>query len=174
MPRRSPRPPSRRRARGWTDRYLTEVKQRFQNEAEPKRGWAVTLLWTSETPTAESVRCEVLGAIYRACWIRKHGSPRTLGQMMEQEGFAALFAGVSPSLAEDQLAAARAVIDRQRDSPHLPVQFACLYGDEAARSVGYPPLGLPSRAGFALAIAEAAQRGVDPKARLLAALGMQT
>ena len=153
---------------GWTDRYLTEVKQRFENDYEPKRGWAVALFWTGEMPSAALIRGEALGAVFRACWIQRRGLPRTLGQMMEQEGLAARFAGsVPPSLNTEELARVGAVIDSRRGSPRLPVQFACLYGDDAARSAGYPALGLPPRAGFAVALHEAASRRGAPEDLLI-------
>jgi hypothetical protein len=33
--------------------------------------------------------------------------------------------------------------------------IACLFGDAAAKALGYPPQGLSDRAGFALALSEA-------------------
>jgi hypothetical protein len=47
------------------------------------------------------------------------------------------------------------VIKPHLDTTDYPTLFACLYGDGAANSVGYPPLGLSERAGFALALEEA-------------------
>jgi hypothetical protein len=157
---------------GWTNRYLTEATHRFDNEEEPKRGWAVALFWTSEAPTRERVRAEVLAAIYRTRYLQRHGLPRTLRQMMDQEGLAAVFAEIGPPALEPmELASIRAVIDPHRDSAHFPTVFACLYGDEAARAVGYPALGLPPRAGYALAIEEARQRRAAPEATLLGMSG---
>ncbi|MCG8367305.1 MAG: hypothetical protein MJA27_28695 [Pseudanabaenales cyanobacterium] len=34
----------------------------------------------------------------------------------------------------------------------FPTIFACLYGDQAAQSVGHPALGLPPRVGYAIAV----------------------
>jgi hypothetical protein len=59
------------------------------------------------------------------------------------------------------------VIRAYRDTRDFPTIFTCLFGDEAARSVGYPPLGLSPRAGLALACEEARQRGVPPEVVLL-------
>jgi hypothetical protein len=47
------------------------------------------------------------------------------------------------------------VIQPHLDLEHYPTQFACLFGDEAAKAVGYPPLGLSARAGFAVALEKA-------------------
>jgi hypothetical protein len=41
------------------------------------------------------------------------------------------------------------------ESTHQPTVIACLYGDEAAKELGYPPLGLSKNAGFQLALADA-------------------
>jgi hypothetical protein len=35
-------------------------------------------------------------------------------------------------------------------STDYPTNFAAMYGDEAAKSVGFTPLGISSRTGFAL------------------------
>ena len=48
----------------------------------------------------------------------------------------------------------RAVIEPFLPSLEQPVQFACLYGDAAAREVGYTPLGLSANAGFEVALME--------------------
>lgn len=142
-------------AGGWTNRYLTETDQRFGGDAEAKRGWAVALLWASEPPSARRAREETLAAVARTLHILRHGVPKTLRQMMAQEGRAAAFAGTRQPLGSARLARARAVITPHMDTDTFPVAFACFYGDAAAREVGYPPLGLPPRAGYAVAIADA-------------------
>jgi hypothetical protein len=53
------------------------------------------------------------------------------------------------------------VIRPHLDSDAFPVVFAALYGDEPAVSVGYPPLGLATRVGFALALHDARGAEVD-------------
>ena len=116
------------------------------------------LLWSSETPSRETVRRETLAAIFRACYVRRHGEPRTLGQMLRQEGQVAAFAETPPpDRSVQELAAIRAVIDPRREETAYPVIIACLYGDAAAQAVGYPRLGLPEGAGFMLALHEALQ-----------------
>ena len=61
----------------------------------------------------------------------------------------------APALAEDDLAYTRTVI-----APHLNAQdratvIACMFGDTAAKALGYPPHGLSERAGLALALHDA-------------------
>ncbi len=153
---------------GWTQRQLTDAKQRFEIDAALKRGWISVLLWSSETPERETVRRQTLAAIYRACYVLRHGEPRTLGQMLRQEGLAAVFAEAPPpALTPAELTAICTAIDARRGETAYPVIIAALYGDAAASSVGYPPLGMPENAGFTLALHEALQSGESPEAALL-------
>lgn len=63
--------------------------------------------------------------------------------------------GFAPELDADELAYTRAVVAPQLDTTAFPTAFACLYGDDAARSVGYALLGLSADAGYALALHDA-------------------
>jgi hypothetical protein len=49
----------------------------------------------------------------------------------------------------------RAVLQPYLDSTVYPICFAAMYGDTAARALGYTPLGLSDWAGFAVAHADA-------------------
>jgi hypothetical protein len=131
---------------GWTNRHLTEAGLRFP-EPNRRRGhdpdsdrnrWATVLLWASDEPDAGVARRETLGCIYRAAHHRRFGVPSTLAAMLAQEGRAAAFAGETPRLSPAALARARAVVHPLRDAPDTayPAAFACLYGDDAAESVG--------------------------------------
>ena len=140
---------------GWTNRWLTETQTRFMPQATIQRGWAVVVFWTSEFPTRELVGQEVIATLYRTLTIIRNGPPVTLRQMMAQEGQAAAFAGaMQPTLDPEDLTYSREVIRPYLDSQHFPTVFSCLYGDEAAREVGYKPLGLSPRAGYAVALAD--------------------
>jgi hypothetical protein len=142
-------------AGGWTDRYLTDAAHRFE-PGELRYGFATVLLWASESYTATSLTEQVLAACHRTARLLEHGSPKTLRQMLVQEGEAAAFAGArSPGLDADELTYTRAVVTPHLDTTSFPVAFACLYGDAAARSVGYAPLGLSDGAGYALALDDA-------------------
>jgi hypothetical protein len=154
---------------GWTNRYFTEIGNRFDLKPMVRRGFAVALWWTSEEPWRERVREEVLATAYRSLHFLRHGPALTLRQRMAQEGRAATFAGApGPALEADDLAYSREVIAPHLESDHKPTIFACLYGDEAARSVGYSPLGLSARAGFAVALADTRAASVSPEAALAA------
>ena len=137
---------------GWTDRYLTELTHRSDVQVKAMKRWTVTLLWTSEQVTSERVREEVAAQLYRTYHQERSGAPRTLQEWLAQEGAALAFAGVEPWLEVDDLRYSSSVLQPYLESTKTPDIFACLYGDEAAVSVGYPALGLPVRAGFAVGL----------------------
>ncbi len=155
---------------GWTQRWLTDAEWRFAQRrdvvpgapAEPR--WVTVQLWTDVEPTAAYVRQEVRAALYRAAHQQRFGRVRTLRDMLRQEGRALAFAGDIRLLDREELTYTGEVLTPLLDSTHYPTQFAAMYGDEIARAVGYPPLGLARLAGFALAVAEAG----DPRAALRA------
>ena len=121
-----------------------------------RRGWITGALWTSEKPSAQAAREEALAAVYRAAYIQQHGFAATLREIMAQEGCAMAMAGCSnPSLDEDDLEYTRAVIAPNLDTKDYPIVITSLFGDVAAAALGYPPLGLSERAGFALALRDA-------------------
>jgi hypothetical protein len=140
---------------GWTNRWASEYSHRIEYGAITKRGWLVGILWTSEPASAQRVRDAVLTAIYRAEYLLTHATPRTLGEMLDQEGYAMARAGcTAPHLDGDDLAYTRQVIAEHRDASDRATVMACLFGDAAARALGYPPQGLTDRAGLALALAD--------------------
>jgi hypothetical protein len=144
---------------GWTNRTASEFGYRFRGKAYHKRGWTTPLLWTSETPTLASIGEEVRTCIYRLAYIQQHGYAQTLGEMLAQEGYALARAGATtPMLDTEDLAYTREVLCEHRHATGEPTLIAALFGDEAARELGYTPLGLSPRAGFALARHEAMQQ----------------
>ena len=141
---------------GWTNRWASEFSHRFETKAFHKRGFLTGILWTSEPASASNVREAVLTSIYRAEYLQRHPSPKTLHGMIEQEGHAMARAGcTSPSLDADDLAYTRSVITPHLDANDRATVMACLFGDAAADALGYPPQGLSDRAGLALALSEA-------------------
>lgn len=139
---------------GWTNRYSSDASMRFERSAL-KRRWMASLLWVSETPSAEHMRQLVFQTVYRSWYLLEHGQPNTLRQIMAQEGGAAHFAGYLPHLDSDDIAYSREVLQPHLDSSDYPICFVGMYGDAAANVLGYPPMGLSERAGFAVALADA-------------------
>jgi len=141
---------------GWTNRWASEYAHRIEGAAITKRGWLVGLLWTSEPASAQAVRDAVLTSIYRAEYLQTYAAPITLGEMLDQEGYAMDRAGcTTPQLDDDDLAYTRSVIKPHLGATERATVMACLFGDGAAAALGYPPQGLSDRAGLALALSTA-------------------
>jgi hypothetical protein len=152
---------------GWTQRYLTDAEWRFaaphsmpQNNTPrlPDAIWVTAQLWTTEfdgterMPTLEYVRQETRAALARAEHQRKNGLPTTLESMMRQEAFVLGFSDEQIPMSPDDLEYTQTVLKPHLESLHHPTNFAAMYGDQVAKSVGFLPLGLSARAGFALAL----------------------
>ena len=141
---------------GWTNRWASEFSHRIEYAAITKRGWLVGILWTSEPASEQNVRDAVLTSIYRAEYLQTHAAPQTLGEMLDQEGYAMARAGcTTPQLDDDDLAYTRSVIKPHLGATDRATVIACLFGDPAARALGYPPQGLSERAGLAMALSNA-------------------
>ena len=141
---------------GWTNRWASEYSHRIEYAAITKRGWLVGILWTSEPASEQNVRDAVLTSIYRAEYLQTHAAPATLGEMLDQEGYAMARAGcATPQLDDDDLAYTRSVIKPHLNASDRATVIACLFGDRAAAALGYPPQGLSERAGLALALSNA-------------------
>lgn len=138
---------------GWSNRYVMEVGRFAQIDLNKYR-WFSSGWFVSETPTAASVRRNVLSGIYRTLYLDQHGPPKTLRQMLIQEGQVATFAGIPSPLDAEDLAYSRAVLQPYLDTDHYPTCIAAMLGDDAARTLGYTPLGLSTYAGIAVAIAD--------------------
>ncbi len=140
---------------GWTNRYLSDMTQRFKNAYDLENRWALVPVWTSQVWTPAALEQAVLSTVYRTVYKQVHGLPVTLAEMLEQEGRALDFAGVTFALEPDDLEYSRAVLGPYTSATEWAVILPCLYGDAAARSVGHPPLGLSPNAGYAVALSGA-------------------
>ena len=147
---------------GWTNRYCTEFTQRFESKAMFRRGWLVGLLWTSEAADAATACREALAALWRGVHIVGYGFARTLDEMMAQEGFAIARAGwEDPQLDADDLEYTRGVVTPYLEASDRATVMACLFGDAAARELGYPHRGISARAGLALALDDARRASAE-------------
>ena len=145
---------------GWTPHFLTDAESRFLNQyddmSDPLVGserWVSAQLWTHEEPTVAYLQTEVRAAIYRAAFRRAFGPPKTLDDILKQEGHARRFAGDLPTLDVEEIDYSAQVIEPLRTSDSFPVWFSAFYGDQIAQSFGYQALGLSRFAGLNVAIA---------------------
>jgi hypothetical protein len=152
---------------GWTNRYFNDMGHRFEGAADLVRGFATGFVWSSEQAGSLDVREETLATVYRAAHATRFGWPSSLGERLLQEARTLRFAVArGPLLDPDDLDYSRGVLAPHLTSSHPPVVFPCLYGDAAARSVGYPPLGLSAWAGLAVARADGLAASESPERAL--------
>jgi hypothetical protein len=136
---------------GWTNRTDYEYKLRTQlGTALQRSGWLSVMLWTSAPPSAESVAETVRTTLRRAHHVLAHGDPKTLREILQQEAAAQT---TFPTLDPEELAYTQDTLAPLLDTPtdNMPIIVAALFGDSAAASLGYPPLGLSDNAGLAIA-----------------------
>lgn len=160
-------------AGGWTNRWMIEGPQlggqrspSGHRTGEPGR-WVTVLLWASDEPDPERVRRATLAAVYRWAHAERFGAPQTLGQFLIQEGRARRFARDDESeLDADDLDYSAEVIGPLLETTHQPTAFAAFWGDEIARSAGYPALGLSPLAGRVLALHWARAEAASPEHHL--------
>lgn len=152
---------------GWTNRWHWEHELRFGPERLRDRRpgavrdgqWVSAVLWASEEHDATSIASALAAAVLRAAYVREHGAARTLRHKLAQEGEVLALAGADgPLLEPEELAYTHDVIEPHLDDPYTRTAIECLFGDEAARSLGFTPRGLSSWAGIALALDDARTR----------------
>ena len=137
---------------GWTNRWSYEYDLR-RPAPDAKRFWVTGYLWTSEPASQRGVREAMLIAVQRTAYVKRFGPARTLRQIMIQEGEVMKRAGcTSPILEPDDLEYTRKVLAPFLDADDMRTVIECLFGDPAARSLGFTPRGLSHWAGIALAL----------------------
>ena len=148
---------------GWTNRYDYEFKLRFPEDRIVKglpkwlkHFWLTAVLWSSEPASERAIREAVLTTVYRAAYLGRHDSARTLRDMLRQEGEVMAMAGCpGPTLDEEDIAYTREVLVPYLDATDKRTVIECLFGDEAGRTLGFTPRGLSHWAGLALALHDA-------------------
>jgi len=153
----------------WSNRITGEMAKRLPPDKMDnwlKRGFVEIPCWVSETWSRESIRREVLTMMYRIAYWHTRGRPKTLGEVMGQDGLAMRFADVPLTLSAEEIEYSQHVLAPHRASSETAILMAALFGDGAAREFGYEPLGLSPRAGLEVALAEAWKSPLTPEAAL--------
>jgi hypothetical protein len=155
---------------GWTNRYSYEFDLRFKCGAYAplprwlKRYWVYGVLWSSEPASERAVREAILTAVYRTAYVYRHGNPRTLRDMLAQEGQVMARAGCTePVLDADDIEYTREVMVPFLDANDMRTAIECLFGDAAGRTLGFTPRGLSPWAGLALALHDARTNQQKPQ-----------
>ncbi len=160
---------------GWTNRYDWEFNLRFgahhfrgDSSAEPPAStemqppkwskflWATAAIWSSEPASIPAVREAMLTTLCRIAFTYRHGAPRTLRDMLDQEGNVMAMAGCTgPALDDEDIDYTRHVLAPLLDATDKRTCMECLFGDAAGRTLGFTPRGLSPWAGLALALHDA-------------------
>jgi hypothetical protein len=146
---------------GWTNRAATECHLRFPTAPPTRprwrsRDWVSAVLWSGDAASERTVREAVGTTLERFLYQRRHGPARSLREKLAQEGAVLVAAGCDgPTLDDDDLDYTRAVLTPYLDSDDEQTTLAAFFGDDAAKGLGHPPLGLSRNAGFALALHDA-------------------
>jgi hypothetical protein len=152
---------------GWTNRFTWEHDLRFgpdrlrNRKGGPiaKQFWVTGVLWAGVMYDEETIRQALAAAALRADHVQRNGPPVTLRDKLEQEGWALARAGCTePVLENDDLEYTREVIAPFLDATEMRTAVECLFGDDAARGMGFTPRGLSEWAGIALALHDARAR----------------
>lgn len=128
----------------WTDRVATEVEHRLAG-----RGRNEILFWQGEDVGVEAVRATATADVVRTVWAARYGIPATVKDAVAQEGLALALAGMGGHFDD----AAAAIFDVLAEDTTLSAMVGFLYGDEAAKAMGFTPVGLGARVGERHAVA---------------------
>jgi len=140
---------------GWTNRAAYDYDFRFPG-VDHRRFWITGALWTSESASCETARLAIATAALRVVWIIQHGPAKSLRDALNQEGWVLAESGcTAPVLDDDDLDYTRQVIAPFLDANDMRTYVECLFGDAAAKTLGFTPRGLSPNAGLALALADA-------------------
>jgi hypothetical protein len=143
---------------GWSNRFSMECGMRMGCNPQGKRFWITGVIWSSETPPdARAVRESVLTAAYRAVYVLAQGRPRNLRDLLAQKSWtltrakcaspaAGLYTQVGPD--ESEIEYTREILKDYLDRSEMRILIAAMFGDNAARELGYEPLGLSDWAGL--------------------------
>ena len=100
------------------------------------------MLWSSEAATERAVREALLTAIHRRAYVQRHGLARNLRELLAQEGQVLALAGCrEPTLDAEDLAYTREVLSLCLNADDMRTCIECLFGDAAARTLGFTPTG---------------------------------
>jgi hypothetical protein len=118
--------------------------------------WLMGTLWSSEPASERAAREAILLTVHRFAYVHRHGPPRTLRDVMAQEGHVMAAVGCAgPVLDEEDIEYTREVLVPFLDAGDKRTVIECLFGDEAGRTLGFTPRGLSHWAGLALALHDA-------------------
>lgn len=143
---------------GWTNRYTTDYANCFRIHPMVKRNFCTPIFWVSEQYDEPLIIQRTREACARTHYAAQHPKPQTLADHVEQEIFVARYSDTTSKSTPEEFSAWKAFFESNKETIEYPVIFNFLYGDTAAKQLGYTPLGVNGElAGFRFA-AQCAQK----------------
>ncbi len=137
---------------GWTNRYATEYQLRI---VLPRNNstWLTIPIWSSDLPDVQLVISTAKMTWYRSFYQLVHGVPKTIPELLNQEGYALLQSRCEvPVLSTEELEYTHDLIKKKYHQLDLNSFVEVLFGDLAAASLGFTQNGFSPQAGLALAL----------------------
>lgn len=122
---------------GWTNRYTTDYQSKFELNPLVQRGFCTPYFWTSETYSAHLIKERTIAQAYRTIYFSRHGKPVSLEDHVKQEAWVAAELGFE-SISNPKV---HSFYEANRHTIDYSTIIAFLYGDAAAESLGFGPLG---------------------------------
>ncbi len=131
---------------GWTNRYTSDYDSKFKLNALVTRKFCTPIFWTGEEIYNGTITARTVEYCFRtACWLQ-HPKPATLEEHVLQESrVVAMMKKILSSVEEPSKLLSPDVAsfyEANKTSTNYLTIFNFLYGDEAAASLGYQPLGI--------------------------------
>ena len=137
---------------GWTNRYSTDYSNTFQSKGLLKRRFCTPIFWTSETYSAQLIKTRSLACMWRTLFQLQHQWPQTLEEHIRQEAFVQQKLGSeAPKLEEEELFCIYSIYEELKKKTDRSILIPFLYGDQAAKELGYSEIGAFDFMGFQLA-----------------------
>lgn len=145
----------------WTDRVATEVDERVSAKRRvPHQG--VISLWSREENGTEIIAREAAAEAVRVMWHAIHGVADTLNRVLACEGLAYALAEplgglgrYAPPITPEETVGVIEALEVLGDTRQAGEIAGVLYGDAAAKEMGWTPLGISQYAGYRWAIQRA-------------------
>ncbi len=136
---------------GWTNRYSTDYQHKFKTRALLVRRFCTPVFWTSEPFSPAQAVSRSREYLHRFIYQQQHGMPVTLADHIRQEGTVLRQSGPLVPVPPESLSVARSLFEENRHTDDYPFIFTFLYGDAAAATFGYRPIGAFANMGLAAA-----------------------
>jgi hypothetical protein len=119
---------------GWTNKFTTDYDIRFKLNPYLKRGFCVSIIWTSEQHSIDLIVKRTLQGVYRTIYRLSQSQPKTLLEHVAQEDFVLI--AINQQVKHNQN-----FLELHKNSENYHVIFNYFYGDQASEMMAFPVYG---------------------------------